>query len=80
MNRNGFLIYSDDQEWNGDQSKMIRNGGGYLMRRVLRMLLWQQGRGFYGNREEVAIEIGDGCYRDRRWLLWRWEMVAMVTW
>ena len=45
--------------------------GGYLMSRVLRMLLWQQGTGFYGNREKV-------CYRDRRWLLWRWEMVAMV--
>ena len=27
----------------------------------------------YGNR-------GKGCYRDRRWLLWRWEMVAMVMW
>ena len=27
------------------------------------------GDGCYGN--------GDGCYGDGRWLLWRWEMVAM---
>ena len=28
-----------------------------------------------GKRE--AITTGKGCYRDRRWLLWRWEMVVM---
>ena len=27
--------------------------------------------------EREAITTGKGCYRDRRWLLWRWEMVAM---
>ena len=30
--------------------------------------------------EKDTITIGEGCYRGRRWLLWRWEMVAMVTW
>ena len=40
---------------------------GYLMgrvlrRRFLRMLLW--------GWEMVAMEMGDGCYGDGRWLLW----------
>ena len=29
----------------------------------------EMGGGCYG--------CGDGCYGDGRWLLWRWEMVAM---
>ena len=29
--------------------------------------------------EKDTITTGEGCYGDGRWLLWRWEMVAMVT-
>ena len=65
MKRNGCLIYSDDQEWTVDQSEVIRNG-----KEVLEDVAMAMG-------ERDSITTGEGCYGNRRWLLWRWEMVVM---
>ena len=58
---------------------MIGNGkGGVLDEKGLEEKVLKDVAMATGERE--AITTGEGCYSGRRWLLWRWEMVAMVIW
>ena len=56
-----------------DQSEVIGNGKEVLDEKGLEDVAMATG-------ERDTMTTGEGCYRGRRWLLWRWEMVAMVTW
>ena len=53
-----------------DQSEVIGNGKGLLDEKGLEDVAIATG-------ERDTITTGEGCYGDGRWLLWRWEMVAM---
>ena len=77
MIRNGCLIYSDDQEWTVDQSEVIGNGKRLLDEKGLEEKVLEGIAMATGERD--TITTGEGCYGDGRWLLWGWEMVAMVT-
>ena len=50
---------------------MIENGRGLLDEKGLEDVAIATGEG-------ILWQQGKGCYRVRRWLLWRWEVVAMV--
>ena len=51
---------------------MIGNGKGLLDEKGLEDVAMAIG-------ERILWQQGKGCYGDGRWLLWGWEMVAMVT-
>ena len=55
-----------------DRLQVIRNGKGLLDEKGLEEVAMATG-------ERDTIITGEGCYGDGRWLLWGWEMVAMVT-
>ena len=52
---------------------MIGNGKGLIDEKGLEEVAMATG-------ERDTITTGEGCYGDGRWLLWRGEMVAIVTW
>ena len=75
-----------------DRSEVIGNGKGLLDEKGLEEKVLEEvaiatgerdtittGEGCYGEGDGCYGD-GEGCYGDRRWLLWGWEMVAMVTW
>ena len=53
-----------------DRSEVIRNGKGLLDEKGLEEVAMATGK-------RDTITTGEGCYEDGRWLLWRWEMVAI---
>ena len=58
-----------------DRSEVIRNGKEVLDEKGLEEKVLEGVAMATGERD--TITTGKGCYRGRRWLLWRWEMVAM---
>ena len=54
---------------------MIRNGKEVLDEKGLEEKVVEDVAMATGERD--TIKTGESYYRGRRWLLWRWEMVAM---
>ena len=61
-----------------DQSEVIRNGKRLLGEKGLEEKVLEEVAMATGERD--TITTGEGYYGDGRWLLWGWELVAMVTW